>query len=673
MNTLYRSLLGCKLLALVLLLFSISTAHVAAQVNVGFTKENFPDDPRGLKKAQRALKKAEKYYQMEPRAYAPALAYFLEAYKFNGNDALVNFKIGDCYLHLPEKFKALDFLEKAQELNPYVHIFLDYSLGLAHQYRMDYVTAGDYFRKFQKLYRGSSQDTIDMVLQQIKRCDLGREYLRNPSNHKLENLGLRVNSPFDEYVPLVTADEYMLVFTSRRPNKKRKRVNPYNFDYFEDIYSSFYKNGQWSMPDRLKRPINKKRQNNASVHLSFDGQTIYMYRSKGNGDLYYSTLKGDKWGRIKPFEAINTEEYSESHVSLSYDGRTAYFVSDRPGGYGGSDIWMIQMDDQDRWMAPKNLGPVINTPGNEESPFIHPDGKSLYFSSDGHPGIGGFDIFETVLNDSVWAKPKNLRYPINGPDDDLFFVLTADGMNAYYSSSREGGFGGQDIYMIRSFDPNFPDENIPFKEFDVTLFVGILQDAETGKSVGGKVEITDNSTGEVIWSNVVNSKTGKLTLTLPTGRNYGLAVEAEGYLFHSENFDLAQTKGFKEIRKVIQLKKVNEGMSLVLNNVFFEFNKWDLRPESRAELNRALLLLNRYPKFEIVVEGHTDNIGSDEVNDRISQSRAQAVRDYLVQAGLEATRIVAVEGHGERKPVATNDTPEGRAANRRVELKLRKK
>lgn len=642
-----------------------------AQMNVAFTRENFPESRKGLKMALAAIEQGDRYYFGHENGYGMALPYYLQAYQFNGNNAELNFKIGECYLRHQEKFRALAFLERAAKLNPHMGMDLDWALGKAHQYALDFLTAETFYLKCKEAYLGNNQDTLHFIARKLEECRLGQGYLRKPANHKIENLGERLNTRYDEYVPLITADEFMFVFTTRRPHKKQRYLNELYLDYYEDIYAAYYRNGQWTMPERLSRPINIKGRNNASVHLTFDGQTIYSYRSKNNGDIYMSRLEGEKWSKPKPFREINDRDHQESHICLSYDGNTAYFVSDRPGGYGGKDIWYIERKEEG-WGMPQNLGPVVNTPGDEESPFIHPDNKTMYFSSAGHPGMGGFDIFETEKTDSGWTKPRNLRYPINGPDDDLFFILSADGMNAYFSSARMGGFGGQDLYVIRPFNPDFPEETVPFKDFDVTLFVGLLKDNDTKKPVGGQVEIIDLATGKMVWSNAVNQATGKFTLTLPTGVNYGLAVESDGYLFYSENFNLEKQKGFREVQKVVYLKKVGEGASLVLNNVFFEFNKWDLKPESVNELERALALLQRYAQFRVVIEGHTDNVGSDEINERISQQRAESVRNYLVKRGLPAERIVMVQGYGKKKPLTTNDTPEGRATNRRVEIKLQR-
>jgi outer membrane protein OmpA-like peptidoglycan-associated protein len=255
-----------------------------------------------------------------------------------------------------------------------------------------------------------------------------------------------------------------------------------------------------------------------------------------------------------------------------------------------------------------------------------------------------------------------MGYPINSPDDDVFFVLTADGRNAYLSSVKETGYGKQDIYSIRPFEKKV------FKEFHMVLFKGILKDRETLQLLGGKVNITDNKESKEIFEAEVNAADGTFLVSLPSGKNYGIAVESEGYLFHSENFDLIIPDGYKEVEKVILLEKVKAGTKLTLNNVFFDFDKSDLKSESKAELNRAIELLNKYPNLKIEIRGHTDNVGDDSYNQKLSERRANAVREYLVKNGFAAGRIVKVVGYGEAVPKETNDTKEGRAKNRRVEF-----
>ena len=429
-----------------------------------------------------------------------------------------------------------------------------------------------------------------------------------------------------------------------------------------------------------------------SVGVSPDGQKLFVYKFKKNdgGDIYVCELKGDEWSKPRQLgKNINTE-YHESSASFSYDGRTMYFVSDRPdAGYGGRDIYMnkllfpdLKVGKKGRWGKAINLGPIINTEYNEEGVFMHPDGKTLYFSSTGHNTMGGYDIFKSVYENGRWGKPENLGYPINTPDDDIFFTISGSGKHGYYSSVKKEGFGEKDIYKITFLGPekqvvlNTEDNLLaslaapvsetviePVLEINavaLTILKGIIKDAITLKPVEASIELADNEENEIIADFTSNSTTGKYLVSLPAGKNYGIAVKAEGYLFHSENFDIPKSAGFKEITKDIELKKVAVGSKIILKNIFFDFDKATLRPESSNELERLTKLLNDVPTLKIEISGHTDNRGSDDYNQKLSAKRAQAVVNYLIGKQIDKNRLVS-KGYGESVPIETNDTEIGRA------------
>lgn len=647
-------------------ILALSAFYFISAQNVDFSKENFSGNKSGLRKAIKNLKKGDAYYYGTDRGYNQAVLYYLQAYELNPNNAFLNYKIANCYLNSLEKYNALKYAEKAYELDPNAAPDLDYVLGMAYQQKLKYDDAIRAFERF--LNKTQNADTLKLVQKRIDECNNGKELIKK-KEYVVENIGEVINTPNAEYVPLIKADESVLVFTSRRPeenSKKRKKskISNFDYDYYENIYRSINKgvNG-WDTPTRLPAPINVPKKHSASVSLSLDGSVIYMYKSNNNGDIYFSKLNGNDWSVPKELPGkVNTKKYTESHITVSFDGKTAYIVSDRPGGFGGKDIWKSELQEDNTWSEPVNLGPTINTEYDEDGPFLHPDGRTLYFSSRGHNTMGGFDIFETEFKNGEWTKPLNMGYPINSPDDDVFFVLTADGRNAYLSSVKETGYGKQDIYAIRPFEKKV------FKEFQLVLFKGILKDKETLKLLGGKVNITDNKAGKEIFEADVNAADGTFLVSLPSGRNYGIAVESEGYLFHSENFDLIIPEGYKEVEKIILLEKVKSGTKLTLNNVFFDFDKADLKAESTAELNRAIELLNKYPNLKIEIAGHTDNVGNDSYNQKLSERRANAVRDYLLSKGFPASRIVKVVGYGSAIPIESNDTKEGRAKNRRVEF-----
>jgi len=648
---------------------------VNAQQNVEFTKANMAKNKELRKLYKKLVKHGDNFYYLHDRGYLIALEYYLEAYKSHPNSAVLNYKIADCYLHTLYKYKALPYAKKAEELNPNAVFDLNYVIGQAYHQVEDFDKAIEYYKKFKNGYTGSNNDSLLYAARRIKESEHGKEYIKD-TIYDLIDMGPVVNSIYADYVPLIRADQSYMLFTSRRPHKDIDhdekgrhhggRLASFDLEYYEDIFRTDHINDStWSEPYRFDYSSDKYGKHDACVSMSFDGQTIFLYRPDNEGDLYSAKIEDGKWGNAQPMKGINSK-YREDHVAISFDNKTAYFVSDRPGGFGKKDIWMTTRVDDNSWGTPVNLGPTINTEYDEEGVFIHPDDKTLYFSSRGHETMGGYDIFEATFEDGKWSKPLNMGYPINSPDDDVFFVLTADGKNAYLSSVKEEGFGMQDIYAITPFVKK------RHKEFDVVVFKGIVIDKETKVKLKAKVDIVDNTTQQKMFSATVDPELGFL-VTLPTGKsgkNYGISVEAEGYLFYSENFDLIKKEGFKEYDKIVEMEKVKPGAVLTLRNVFFDFDKSNLKQESVTELNHAIKVLNEYKDIRIQIEGHTDFKGTDEYNQVLSEKRANAVKEYLLEHGFEAARIVKVIGYGESKPVDTNETDEGRAHNRRVEFRL---
>jgi outer membrane protein OmpA-like peptidoglycan-associated protein len=484
---------------------------------------------------------------------------------------------------------------------------------------------------------------------------------------KVTNLGKLVNTVYPEYAPMISADGEVLVFTSTRPvtekDQKKQREG------FENVYVSYFdvKKKKWTEVKRMDETVNVAETNVSAKGLSADGQRMLLYHDDdaGNGDIYESQLQGDQWApAIKLPEPINTKDH-ESSASYSPDGRTLYFVSNRhQGSAGGRDIWMCMRGANNTWGPVENLGKTINTEMDEECVFMHADGKTLYFSSKGHGSSGGYDVFRSVLENGKWSEPENMGKTINTPEDDIYFVLAANGQNGFYSSARAGGMGGRDIYEIKITPPKTKKESP-----QLTLLKGTITDEVSGLPVGATLEIIDNVQNKVITTISSNSSSGKYLVSLPSGKNYGIVVKAKDYLFHSENVDIPFSAGYQEIIRDIQLKKLEVGKSIVLNNIFYDFDKATLRPESMSELERLVQLMNENPTISIEISSHTDNKGSDEYNQKLSQQRAQSVVDFLIGKGIKQERLVA-KGYGESVPVATNDTDEGRQLNRRTEFKI---
>lgn len=484
----------------------------------------------------------------------------------------------------------------------------------------------------------------------------------------ISNVGKTVNSTFSDYAPVISADGGMMVFTSRRPvtEKEIKRGK----EGMENVYLSDFdeKKKKWGIAKIFPESINQPGRHNSAIALSNDGQRMLLYRDDedGNGDIYESVLEGEMWSApVKLPEPINSKDH-ESSASISPDGQSIYFVSNRKGGQGGRDIWMCRQGKDGQWGKAENLGNVINTSSDEEGIFIHPDGKTVYFSSKGHKSTGGYDIFKSELDNGAWTTPVSLGAPVNTTDDDLYFVVTADGKIGYYASAKAGGIGEKDIYMV------FPVEKKKKKGPALTLFKGVVIDKVSQAPLESEIEITDNEKKEVVSKVKSNSATGKFLISLPSGKNYGINVKKDGYLFYSDNLTIPDTAAYKEIVKTVALEKLIVGSKIVLKNIFYDFDKASLRAESESELDHLVLLLKNNSTMKIELSSHTDSKGTDDYNMKLSQARAQSVVDYLINKGISKDRLVA-KGYGELQPIETNDTEEGRQMNRRSEFKILEK
>jgi outer membrane protein OmpA-like peptidoglycan-associated protein len=498
--------------------------------------------------------------------------------------------------------------------------------------------------------------------------------MANPERVFIDNIGNVVNTKYPEYGAIITTDESVMMFTSRRPDTEGGGMDPYLHEYFEDIYITQKVDGKWTTPKNMGKPVNSD-EHDATVALSPDGSVLLIYHDdKGDGNIYQCTLKGDEWSKPKKLNKTVNSPQHESSACYTADGKTLYFVSSREGGFGEHDIYVTQWDDKkEKWSEAKNLGGVINTKYNEESVLIHPDGKTLYFSSQGHSSMGGYDIFKSELQeDGTWSTPVNLGYPVNSADDDVFFVINASGRRGYYSSVKKDGYGEKDIYMITFLGPEKPlvlnsEDNLiasiaqPVSELivekpvdgltkKITLLKGMVREVGTLKPIGAELELIDVEENKTLATFQSNEKTGKYLLSLPSGKNYGLAVKAEGYLFHSENFNIPDSAAYQEIVKNIDMKPIEIGQTIVLKNIFYDYNKATLRKESINELDRLVKLLNDNPTLKIELSAHTDSRGSDAYNQKLSQERAQSVVNYLIEHGISKDRLVA-KGMGETQPI----------------------
>ncbi|MDI3320029.1 OmpA family protein [Pinibacter soli] len=570
----------------------------------------------------------------------------------------------DAYLSMAGMFgqlkvydSAILYYEKARSIDAayFQDYNLPYSINLAGKGRFeDALRAVDTFLSIPNL----NESSVKAGSYRKKTYEFAIDYGKNNpiSNYTFapKNLGDSVNSETSEYYPTLTIDGKQLIFT--------RRVDHMNEDFYG---SDLAKDGKWAKAKLLGGNINSNL-NEGAQNISLDGKWLVFTgcnfpEGYGSCDLYISYLTPTGWSFPENLGGkVNTEDW-ESAPSLSPDKRDLYFASRRPDGYGGSDIYVCHLLPNGKFGQPENLGPTINTIGDESCPFIHADNQTLYFTSNGHPGYGDDDLFMARKGPKgQWSTPKNLGFPINTIEKEGSLVITADGKTAYYASDRSDSKGGLDLYTFE-----MRNDVRPIK----TLWVkGKVFDAKTNNGLPSAVELTNLSTREVV-SKIQTDETGNYLITLPIGRDYAFNVNRKGYLFYSENFSFVQKSPDSTYNIDIPLQPLEANASIVLKNIFFDVNKTELKPESQVELNNVVQLMKDNPTLKIQINGHTDNVGKAADNLKLSNGRAESVVAYITSKGITADRLSS-KGFGATQPVDANDTEEGRAKNRRTELKV---
>lgn len=826
------------------LLLVIAVFPSIAQVNtneIEFREKNFPGREKEFNIAFDAFKRGDGFFLRGPAYFEQALEQYLKAQEFNSNSADLNYQIGLCYLSLGKgRLNALPFLERARSLRAQMGIGFMYDLGLAYQYGLDFEKAIKVFEAFiDSMGTNASPYQLARADKAIKECESGIELVKMPVRVRIENLGPNINSKFADYAPVLTEDENKIMFTSRREGTTGNLVDPTDSMYLEDIYLSYRVDGDWAPSKNVGKPINST-EHDGTINLSPDGKKLLIYRTVGGGDVFESTQQGIEWSSPKGIKEINSKWY-ENHAAYSIDGKTLFFISNREdsSGIGSKDIYVADVTENGKINNIRNAGEIINTKYEEDGVFCHPDGKTIYFSSRGHNTMGGFDIFKTTFENGIFTTPVNIGYPINSPEDDVFFILSKDGKRAYFSSYRDEGFGDKDIYVMhfltdvealsslqfsisdttagmnlqaiieikdlstgqvivkRETENGETIANVPAgKAYQITVtsskylpytevidlpydagsqvvqrkvelsrdfqatVKGKLIDASTNIPLAGEVEFLELGSLEVVKLSVTDKK-GEYDITLPPGRNYqvrvksvgytmkmdtvsigaemkgqellrnyslkkldrnlmsvlkgkifnaetgdtvsaqisiveyggvpvlvykkpgsydcvvfngaiyNITVNAEGFLTHTAQITVPEGVDKNEIIHDVALIRAEKGAKIVLNNIFFDFNKSTLRPNSYKSLNTLLSTMKRYPMMAIEISGHTDNVGSMSFNQRLSDARANVVRDFLIRNGIDPKRVGAF-GRSYRQPIASNDNPQGRQLNRRTEIKILK-
>ncbi|HLF33511.1 MAG TPA: OmpA family protein [Cyclobacteriaceae bacterium] len=645
-----------------------------------FTLTSIAQDKKA--EARLYLEEAERIYK-NSSAYIQARDAYLKVLDYDPENLRANFMAGLLFLNHVNKEQATQYFLKVHSLDPEYSFKLLYLIGRSYQYAMDFDNAIKYFDLYRiKLrsnpeYSGEDLVSLPEVLMRVRESERAKELVSHPLNYNITNAGSAINSEWPDYGPSTDAEGTMMIFTTRRAeDNTNEKLAEDKFPY-EDIFISYKRIEKWTLAQNIGPGINRL-YNESGLTLSKDGKQLYIYFDEYAGDIYVSNRANDgSWQNPEPLEgSVNTRD-KETSVTISPDGSVIFFVSDRPGTLGGLDIFYSIRSRRGIWQDVKNIGPVINTASDEDFPFIDYDGKTLYFSSKGHNGMGGFDIYKTVYDSAseTWVNPLNIGYPINTPDNDIAFISTRDGRTGYFSSVREGGSGYEDIYMfiipevIRRMED--PVKTIISEPALIPVRVYISVKEENGDPIDAVVRIRNDSENYARMISRINTGIYMTTSVLRVSSEYTVSAEKDGYMFANEKLMIpASSASEQNVDMALMLKKIQAGSSMVLRNIYFDFDKATLRPESFFEINKLYQMLTENSRLIAEIAGFTDNTGSLVYNYRLSYNRAKTVVDYLVKKGLDPAKIKAA-GYGEGKPIASNDNEkDGRELNRRVEFKI---
>jgi len=653
--------------------------------------------------------------------YEAALPILLEMEKVDDKNYSTLFNIGYCFLMTSyDKNKAIPYFEKI--LTSYKNLTVEYIadnpkekkapletiklIGEAYHFNYQFDEAIEKFNEFKSILDPDNKEAMVEIEKNIRMSNSGKRLVEKPIELIIKPIG-KLNSSFSEYRPKLNGDENVVFFTSRRTTENE----PVNYQLpFEDIFQSTQDSkGNWNEPIKLGAPVNSP-SHDACLYISPDNLYMIVYRAdeatSSDGSIYESFFDGENWSELKLITADVNSKYWETDVNISSDGQTMLFTSNRSGGKGARDIWMMKKLPTGEWAQVQNLDAPVNTIYDEESPYLHPDGKTLYFSSKGHNTMGGFDIFKSELQpDGSWGYPENMGYPLNTTGDDVFFIPNLDGTKGYFSSYRKEGMGQQDLYEL-----TFPKNEIR----TLAIYKGKAK-YNTGEVIKNlQINIFQSNEKEEMGTYLPNNKTGRFLFILPPADTFRvqytidnltlndtIVVPSKGGVFEIEKIitiingqlvfvnedKLAQETTNNKVKVEVDKnsisnlteleleKKLNSGEAIILNNLLFAYDKATLIPNSKNDLTKLIKYMKNNPTSKILIEGHTDNKGNDEYNLKLSQQRSEQVKKKLIAAGINKDRIATI-GYGETRPMVENelpdgsDNPDGRQLNRRVEIKI---
>ena len=620
----------------------------------------------------------------ETLAIMEARALYLIAVSMDGDNVRANYMAGVTTLQSIDKGGATEYFLSVLELDAEYSFDILFKIGRSYHFDYKFDDAINYYSRYKQKLAGTTKTpgkeyaTAEEVERKLYECEQGKIMVEFPEDVEIGNVGPEINSAMADYAPVVNQEETLLIFTSRRQlGNLNPEVSSDNYPY-EDIFVSTKNDSIWSVAENIGQPVNTL-YHDSNVGLSKDGTKLFIYKDANGGDIFEADLEANgQWSEPKPMGYPINTDFAETTVSLTPDGQTLFFASNREGGFGGLDLWLTTKNKRGDWDEPINLGEEINTAYNEDGPFIGYDGKTLYFSSGGGEGMGGYDIYRVTYDSlsSSWYAPENMGYPINTPDHDIYFVPTKDGKNAYYSSVRDDGYGNSDIYMLK-----VPDE-LHHKEQainpNVTLVVKIYD--EGGTSIDANLQLSQldgsgrlsafrrglgeysfiSGATEIIQYQMLVATDGfepqQVTVYIPGIENESATIEQSVTMI-----ERAATNP-PVVRKPTNNKK--------LRNIYFDYNKAIVKKEYTDKVEKTVEYLNSNLSVKILLTGHSDLIGAEKYNINLSINRANNVKKAMVAKGIAASRI-ETKGEGYKFPLASNDQEEdGRELNRRVEFKV---
>jgi len=634
----------------------------------------------------------------ETKAYGDAKDTYIMAAQMDPNNLRASFMSGVTLLESVTKGEATEYFMKVYEKDPEYTFDLLYKIGQSLHYGYKFDEATQYYDRYlEKLganpdYLGNDMVEDDIVKRKIFECEQGKILMEFPEDVEIVNLGADINSKFYDYAPVVDAEENIMIFTSRRKEQNlNEDVSDDNLP-FEDIFISKKVNGVWDYPDNIGNVVNTM-YHDSNVGLSKDGKDLYIYKDENNGDIYISNIdENGEWSYPEPLDKHINTEFSETSVTLSPDGNTIFFASDRPGGEGGIDIWVSHKNAKGSWQKATNIGAPINTPYDEDGPFIGFDGKTLYFSSRGGIGMGGYDIYRVEYDSAsqAWSTPTNMGYPINTPDDDIYFTPSKDGKRAYYASVKEDGLGYTDLYMLKVPDEMKRDDpnavpvavKAPVELAPVTLTVTVK---DSNGAMNAVVSLISTSGSGGLGANKTSVGIYEFSSTKGKEQEYVLNVTQMGYESQSItiNYPAAGNESISFSQSVIMVKAedtapvidipkpiVRKSSGDKVRNVYFDFGSSYYHQEDLPSIEKAIGVMKQNTSLMLELYGHSDFVGVEKYNKSLSINRADKVKSTMIKAGIDAGRI-RIKGFGSEKPLATNDQEkEGRELNRRVEFRF---